>query len=216
MLRRNIHRFLLSVVGGVMFCAGCGSSSHTDTLSAAQAQAVSQQVVQAVTQAIANALAANLPLAEQPAPRLAGLLGGIHPDQMLNCTSSATGLSCLVPLSSTGPCTKGGTISVSGDIQGTLNDSGSGSLGTKLTITPSNCVVSNVTFNGDPDISIAGQINFTSMGPSFPISLMEGGGISFGPSPSGSCQLNVAYTINSLASCTVTGSVCGQSVNGNC
>jgi hypothetical protein len=73
-----------------------------------------------------------------------------------------------------------------------------------------------VTFTGNPDITIAGNINFTSAGPMFPVSLMEGGGISYGPNPSGTCSLNVTYTINSVSSCTVTGMVCGQSVSGTC
>jgi hypothetical protein len=50
----------------------------------------------------------------------------------------------------------------------------------------------------------------------FPLTLSEAGGISYGPHPSGSCQLNVTYTINSLSSCTASGTVCGQSVSGNC
>jgi hypothetical protein len=48
------------------------------------------------------------------------------------------------------------------------------------------------------------------------VSLTEEGGISYGPNPSGSCSLNTTYTINSVSSCTITGTVCGQSVSGTC
>ena len=216
MFRKTLYRSLLPAVTAILIYTGCGSSTHNNSLSAAQAQAVSQQVVQAVAQALANALHLNLPAAEQPPARMSETLGDIRPDQSLNCISTPTGQTCMFPISSTGPCTKGGTISVAGDIQGTLNNTGSGSLGAQVTITPANCAVSNVTFNGDPDISIAGQINFTNAGPSFPITLTEGGGITYGPNPAGSCQLNVTYSINSVSSCTVTGTVCGQPVNGNC
>jgi hypothetical protein len=215
MFQKRIHGSFWAVAA-FLISAGCGSSTHNNTLSAAQAQAISQQVAQAVAQAVANAIHLPLPAAEQPPVRMSEALSGIHPDQSLSCTSNPTGQTCMFPISSTGPCPKGGTIAVAGDIQGTLNNSGSGSLGAQVTITPANCAVSNVTFNGDPNISIAGQTNFTNMGPTFPITLMEGGGITFGPDPSGICQLNVTYSINSVSSCTVTGTVCGQSVNGNC
>ena len=68
-------------------------------------------------------------------------------------TSSDNGPSCNIPLSYTGPCSDGGTISVSGDVSGTLDKSGDGSFSTQITITPTNCAVSGTTFNGDPDIT---------------------------------------------------------------
>jgi hypothetical protein len=203
----------------VILCGGCGSSSSSsssNTMSAAQAQAVSQQVVQAVVAALSNAFGVSPSAARDARPSLSTVVGGIQPDQSSGCTPTATGQSCNFPLSYSGPCSGGGTISVSGDIDGTLNSSGSGSIDSQITITPANCSVSNLTFNGDPNISIGGQIGFTDAGPVLPITLMEGGGISYGPHPSGSCQLSVTYTINSLTSCTVTGMVCGQSVNGSC
>jgi hypothetical protein len=98
-----------------------------------------------------------------------------------------------------------------------LNTAGSGSVSAQLTITPTNCSVSNLIVNGDPSISISGQISFAdNETPTFPISFMETGGISYGPNPSGSCQLSATYTINSSFACTVTGTVCGQSVSGTC
>ncbi|MGA9689307.1 MAG: hypothetical protein WBQ81_21305, partial [Candidatus Sulfotelmatobacter sp.] len=77
--------------------------------------------------------------------------------------------------------------------------------------------VSNLIINGDPSIDLSGQINFTAnLNPAFPVVFTETGGISYGPNPSGSCQLNATYTINSSLACTVTGTVCGQSVTGSC
>jgi hypothetical protein len=214
MFKKRIHSSLLSAVAGILVCAGCGSPSHSDTLSAMQAQAISQQVSQAVTQALSSV--SNPPLAGQPTRGLSATLGDIHPYQSSACAPSPSGESCNFPVSSNAPCPRGGAISVSGDIQGTLNNSGTGSFGAQITITPANCSVSNVTFSGDPNITIAGQVSFSNSAPSFPITLMEGGGISFGPNPTGSCQLNVIYKINSPTSCTVTGTVCGQPVSGNC
>jgi hypothetical protein len=216
MFQKRTYRWMLPSVAAFLITVGCGGSTHTDTLSAAQAQAISQQVVQAAAQAVANAIHLPLPALEQPPVRMSEAIGGIHPDQSLSCMSNPTGETCDFPISASGPCSKGGTISVTGDIQGTLNNSGSGSLAAQVTITPANCAVSNITFNGDPNISIAGQINFTNMGPTFPITLMEGGGITYGPNPSGTCQLNVTYSINSVSSCMATGTVCGQPVSGKC
>jgi len=83
-------------------------------------------------------------------------------------------------------------------------------------ITPTNCSVDNLTINGNPNVMLATTLNFQKSMIQFPVTLMETGGITFGPNPSGSCSLNVTATVNSLTSCTITGTVCGQSVSGNC
>jgi hypothetical protein len=216
---RRHHRLVpLAIAFVAMLWSSCGGGSNSmsnNTLSAAQAQAISQQVVASITTALGNSLGVGLP-SDEPRPTLGKVIGEAHPDASSGCTSTATGESCSFPLSYSGSCSGGGTISVSGDVSGSLNNSGSGSVDAQIAVTPDNCSVSNVTFNGDPDITIGGQIAFANSGPSFPITFSEGGGISYGPNPSGSCQVNVIYSINSLSSCTVTGSVCGQSVNGSC
>ncbi len=107
-------------------------------------------------------------------------------------------------------------MSVAGSIDGALNSSGDGSIDSTLTITPANCAVSSLTINGDPSISIGMQIPFADQTVTYPVSLTETGGISYGPNPSGTCQLNVSISVTSSTTCTITGSVCGQSVNGNC
>ena len=198
-------------------CGGGGSSmmSPNNTLSAAQAQAVSQQVVQAVTAALGSA-SGSLPAAEAR-PSLSTAVANVHRETSTgSCTTNANGQTCNIPLSYTGPCTDGGTISVSGDVSGTLDNSGDGSFTTQITITPANCAVSGTTFNGDPNITVGGQIGFTADNITYPLTFTEGGGISYGPNPSGSCQVNVTYSINAQLTCTVTGTVCGQSVNGSC
>jgi hypothetical protein len=198
---------------------GCGSNSSTNNnMSQAQAQAVAQQVSQAITQALSGAVPATA--TSDTRPSLSTVVNNIHPDALPGCTSTSNGESCNIPISLTNyPCggPQGGTISVTGDVDGTLNNSGSGSLSTQLAITPANCSVSNLILNGDPSINVAGQINFANdETPVFPVTFTETGGISYGPNPSGSCQVNATYTINSSLSCTVSGTVCGQSVSGSC
>lgn len=203
---------ILAVLGSG---CGSGSSSHADnTLSAAQAQAFSGQVVNALTTALGNSLN-GISLATSARPSLPKVLEEAQPRISSGCTSTSSGQSCNFPLSSTGPCSGGGTISVSGDASGMLDNSGTGSFTAQIMVTPTSCVVAGTTFNGDPNIMIGGQISVASNTVAFPVTFMETGGISFGPNPSGSCQVNVTYSINS-SSCTASGTVCGQSVNGSC
>ena len=192
--------------------AGCGSSSHNN-LSAAQAQAVSQEVDVALQAALTNAFSTGQ--AADTHPSLAAIAGDLTPDQ-LSCVTSASGTTCNIPVTYSGPCPGGGTIGVSGDFDFTLNSAGDGSDNSTLTITPTNCSVSNETINGDPNITVATQINFTNDAPVFPITLTETGGISFGPNPSGSCTVNETLTITSATSCTKSGNFCGRTLSGSC
>jgi len=192
--------------------AGCGSSSHNN-LSAAQAQAVSQEVDVALQAALTNAFSTGQ--AADTHPSLAAIAGDLTPDQ-LSCVTSASGTTCNIPVTYSGPCPGGGTIGVSGDFDFTLNSAGDGSDNSTLTITPTNCSVSNETINGDPNITVATQMNFTNDAPVFPITLTETGGISFGPNPSGSCTVNETLTITSATSCTKSGNFCGQTLSGSC
>jgi hypothetical protein len=199
-----------------LLCVGCGSSNNStnNSMSAAQAQAVSTQIVQAITQALGTANGA-----ADVQKNLSAAVRDIRPETSTGCTSTSTGQNCNFPISLVDyPCSgsQGGTISVTGDIDGSLNDAGGGALGGQFTITPANCSVSNLLVNGDPSISVTGQINFTNTAITFPVVFTETGGISYGPNPSGSCQLNATYTISSTLACTITGTVCGQSVNGSC
>jgi len=220
-LKWNHYRFL-AVVAAILaiLCSGCGSSSSPSStagpLDAAQAQAVSQQVVQALTTALGDALGVTLPSGRPAHPSMATVVADSHPYASSGCTTTSTGESCNLPLSYSGSCSAGGTISVSGDISGTLDSTDSGNIGAQITVTPSNCAVSGTTFNGDPDITINGQIGFSDANIVYPVTLTEGGGISYGPDPSGTCSLNVTYSISSSLTCTVTGTICGQSVNGSC
>ena len=224
-MKRN-QSLCLTVVATILsvLCLGCGGGSNNagmanNSMSPAQAQAVTDQVVQALTQSLGITLSSNVPATSEVRPSLATVVKDMHPYVLDGCTSTSTGETCNLPISLIGdPCSgpKGGTISVTGDVGGSLNNAGDGSVSGQFTITPLNCSVSNLIVNGDPSISVAGQINVTDDAPTFPIVFMETGGISYGPSPSGSCQLNATYTINSLSSCTVSGTVCGQSVIGSC
>jgi hypothetical protein len=198
----------------LMLFVGCGNSSHSNNLSPAQAQAVAQEVDVALQDALNAALASGLS-AEQHRS-LAAIVPELTADQSSDCTTNSGVTTCNIPVTYSGSCPGGGTIGVNGDFDFTLNSSGNGSDSSSLTITPANCSVSNLTINGDPNLTVATQFNVANDAPAFPITLTESGGISYGPNPSGSCAVNATMTISSTTSCTITGTICGQRLNGSC
>jgi hypothetical protein len=209
--------FLVAVAAMLLALgSGCGSSGSSNNMSAAQAQAVSQQISQAVVLGMDSAFGLTPPPRAGARPSLSTVARSLHPDNLPGCTTTSAGTTCNLAVNVSEPCPGGGTISVAGTLDGTIGNSGNGSLTSNIIITPTQCSVSNLVINGNPDVLIDSQLNFNSVGPEFPLTLSETGGISYGPHPSGNCQLKVTYTINSVSSCTVSGTVCGQSVGGNC
>ncbi len=199
-----------------IFSAACGSSSSSNqNISAAQAQAISQQIVTTLQGALTS-VSSGLNRPREQRPSLATAIHDANPAQSTGCTTNASGTTCNIPITYSGACPSGGTIGVSGDLMFTLDNSGDGSDSTSITVTPTNCVVSNLTVNGNPSVTAATEVNITNNQIDFPLTLTESGGISYGPNPKGSCSLNVTLTITSQTSCTVSGTVCGQSVNGSC
>ena len=126
-------RLMVAVALLLILCVGCGSSnSMNNNMSQAQAQAVAQQVSQAIVQALGTAVPATAsPATSDARPSLSTVVSDLRPDALPACTSTSNGETCNIPISLTNyPCSgpRGGTISVTGDVDGTLNNSGSGSL----------------------------------------------------------------------------------------
>ncbi|MFY9646029.1 MAG: hypothetical protein WAK29_12665 [Terriglobales bacterium] len=217
--KEYVGLIVIAVIVSIL-CSGCGGGSSSSSISQAQAQAVTVQLSQAVGQALSSAFGASEPAGRDVHPSLATVVRDIGSPNVSNgCTPTGTGENCNWPIHFVAECPQGrvlGTITVAGDIEVTLNNSGSGSVSSQLTITPQSCTVSNLVINGDPDIAVAVNMSFADSAPVFPVTLTESGGISYGPNPSGSCQLNVNYTITSATSCSITGTACGQSVSGSC
>src|SRR5215469_7425149 len=196
-------------------CLSCGSSSNPN-LSAAQAQAVSQQLFIAVGDALASGLTGAQP-GDASHPRLPDVIAAVHPAKLSSdCTITDSTQSCNIPISYNGQCPNGGGIGVTGDFIFTLDHSGSGTNNSTLTVTPKSCAVSNTTFNGDPSVTVTAQFSLKNNEIAYPITFTEVGGISFGPNRSGSCALNANLSVTSATTCTVTGNICGQPVNGSC
>lgn len=202
----------LATVTLVFLCTSCGNSNNS-SISNAQAQAISQEFVTAAQSAMAGQFYGGGP--GDAHASLSKILHDARPESSSGCTVTSNGQTCNFPISYAGPCPSGGTISVSGDFNLTLNSSGTGSDSSTLTITPTNCVVSDLTINGDPSVTLATTIGYTDGAFNFPVTMNESGGISYGPHPSGSCTVNLALTLQQN-SCTVIGTACGHSVTGDC
>ena len=193
----------------------CGGSS-TPKISPAQAQAISSELFTALGSALA---AGFTPPGSGAASAPGSLASAIPPRRAMpssDCTVTNTGESCNFPINFQGNCPQGGAIAVSGDFAFTLDNSGNGSDSSTLTVTPTDCAVSNITFNGNPSVTVSTGFVMQNNALAYPLTLSEKGGITFGPKPSGSCSINVTMTVNSPTSCTAIGSVCGNSVSGRC
>jgi hypothetical protein len=205
-------------IAAVLFTAilwtGCGNPSN-NSISNAQAQAISQEFVSAVQSAMTSGFASGAAVTARAHESLAKIIRQARPETSPGCPANSNGWTCNFPVSYTGPCPSGGTISVSGDFDMTLNDSGDGSDSSTLTVRPSNCVLSNLTINGDPSVMLAATIILANNALSYPVTMTENGGISYGPHPAGRCTVNVSLVFGAT-SCRVSGNVCGHSVSGNC
>jgi len=197
-------------------CMTCGGSSHSN-LSQAQAQAISAELFTALSSALVSGLipTTGASAAESHAS-LGGIVAGARSAQPSDCVISENGESCNIPIAYQGPCPKGGTIGVAGDFIYTLDNSGNGSDSATLTITPSACAINDITFNGNPNVTFATAFRLQNYELAFPLTFSGVGGITYGPNPSGSCSINLKATASSPTSCSVSGSICGRSISGNC
>jgi len=209
--------FMVAIL--VVASMGCGGSSNNN-LSQAQVQAISHELATSVETAVQTAIPAGSEAGRSARPSLANVVKDLEPQQLSGCTTSGGTTTCDVQVSYSGPCPDGGTIAVAGNFDFTLNSSGSGSSGESLTVTPTNCGVEyNLTINGNPSVGLSTTITVADDNIVYPLTLVETGGITYGPNPSGSCSLDVTYTVapqGSQISCTVSGTMCGQTLSGSC
>ena len=197
----------LALIGIVLLSVGCGSSnSNPNKLTQAQAQ-------QLGTETFTQALAAMEDFAQQQD------VAGQVPDP-LNSSRKSNPLAVLSKVKSmasvTFNCPDGGTIAVDGT---SSNSSFS------VTMTPASCSDGTLVLNGNPDITVSGNAN--DNGTTTTVSVAIGGDVSFAPVttgafPTGSCGSNLSISAaitdstETLASCSITGTMCGQTINYTC
>lgn len=199
----------LLLIGAALLFVSCGNSKNPNpnNLTSAQAQTLGVEVFDDAFSAIAGATGDS----RSNTDRRSGWA-----DLSKNKSMS----SAAKPASSSGTytynCFDGGTITVSGTV-------GNSSL--NVTLTPTSCNDGSLTFSGDPNITVSGTANDNGTDTSISVSI--GGGISWTPDsgntfPAGSClssmQINasVSDSTGALASCSISGKMCGYSLNYNC
>jgi len=183
---------IVFAAGCLLFSSACGSSSQSSqSLSMAQAVAISSQMQQ-------------------------GLSASVTSITTTTCPKGSTAQFCTT---GTVPCSGGGTIAITSDLSGSLGNDNSGQIGGTITAVPTNCTVSgsNLVINGDPGIVFDSTVDI-SAGQLTSMTATETGAISYGPDPTGICQLDVTNTVSfgKNMSCTFSGTVCGQTIDASC
>jgi len=204
-MSRLTKTLTLLLIGTVLLFAGCGSSKNPNpnNLTSAQAATLGTEVFTDVFLAI-SASGASSSVAHKP-----GLPALLDKNDSVRAQSSSS-------IQYTYNCLDGGTVALSGT-------SGSGSV--SITATPSSCNDGTLTFNGDPNITVKGT--GSDNGTTTTINVGIGGGVSWTPDsgvsfPAGSCtsnmQISASVTDSSgtLASCSLSGSICGYSQSQSC
>lgn len=145
--------------------------------------------------------------------------GGLFGTGALAADGMIAGQTVSVPLDETNACPGGGTTRVSGNVSMTVSGTGYNYTG-NLTQKYTNCKGTGsdgtvFTFNGSPTLNIT----MSSTETSYSITLKQGGSFSWAAgSRGGTCPINLTITATADASGTtssgsVTGTMCGQSVN---
>jgi hypothetical protein len=203
--RHSVSAFsLLAAVLSVFVGVGCGggSSSSSSTVPASVVQDVATMISdKAVTNLAEGSGAA---IVRHPAH----LEGRVEP-QEVSCNQN----SCVVSqqYNVTDACQYGGTAGFAGDVDGSVNSSGTGSIQFQVNETFTNCVpVSGYTVNGAPEVTIGGTFTFNNGSLSFPLQILAGGAVTINGN---NCNINLTTLAESNGSSTTTGTLCGQSVN---
>ncbi len=116
-----------------------------------------------------------------------------------------------IPISYTLTCTSGGNMKASGNITGSISDTGSGAIliGVPITISDWSCQTPLI-INGDPYISITGTFTFLNGAPSTQQHLGISGGFK---SATQSCQILLDTNFNTTGGGHTSGTVCGHSID---
>jgi hypothetical protein len=190
MLKKRYFSFAVVFAAGCfLFCAACGggnSSSVSKALTQAQLTAITAQMQQGLATSVTSITT--------------------------SCPTGSTAQYCTV---STVACSGGGSITITSDLSGSLGADNSGQIDGSITTVPTNCSVtgSDLVINGDPSVVFDSTIVIAA-GQLTSMTSTETGAISYGPDPSGVCQINLSNTCNfgKSLSCTVSGTMCGQTM----
>ncbi len=215
-MRVHVSRFLAVPVlaATVVLFSACGSSTDgaasTTGMSASQAEAVARSRSLAATSsmtAFAPPAAAEAGLAERQVGS-AGIVDGAG----VSCTPT----SCVInqAISASRTCTAGGAIRVTGNINGTINSTGTGliQISATETITDWACLPP-LLVNGDPYISLVGTFSFVNGAPGTQQHVGISGGVKWTGDGAGSCQIQLSTDFARNGTGHTTGTVCGHAID---
>jgi hypothetical protein len=196
-------------------CGGPKETSNSTGMSAAQANAFAESISLAATSSMSSSAIkaaaalsdAILPTKVQEADPLAD---AILPKEVQPRASILINQ----PISASRLCTAGGRISVSGNISGTINDTGTGLIliSATETVTDWGCLPPLI-INGDPYISLSGQFSYFNGVPSTQQHLTINGGVKWGGTAEESCQIHLDTNFNRNGGGRTTGSVCNYVID---
>jgi hypothetical protein len=194
---------LLVLIAISAFAIACGGGSSNSS-------SVPSNVTQDVATMIGGQAATNLAAGSGAAVvgHADHLKGRVEP-QNVSCTQT----SCVFSqqYNTTDNCQFGGTTGFAGDVNGTINSSGTGNINFQMDETFNSCVpVSGYTVNGAPEVTITGTFAFNNGSISFPLQVLAGGAVTVNGN---NCSINLTTLAQSDGSSTTTGTVCGQAVN---
>jgi hypothetical protein len=217
--------YFIALILSLALFWGCGSSSglsstssivDNNTLSSLQASNFARSLSLAATSSMSSSA-----FKEPSQPSLAASLfpAELQQDDALSKTLfavSCTTTSCVInqPITATRTCSSGGSMKVSGNISGTINNTGSGviQISATETITDWSCQ-SPLIINGDPYVSLAGTFSFLNGQPATQQHVGISGGFKWGTSAAQSCQIHLDTNFNRDGTGHTTGTVCDYSVD---
>lgn len=190
-MNRTARRFA-SLAGLMVAAAGCGDSitdSTGDPLTQEEAVAIYAELQFAVSDAL-NAQGA---------------------------AAAGSGAMLVTPITPvTGTCGGGGTVTVSGDADDSLDPvTGYGTVSFTLTETFDDCVVqttgADFTVNGDPHVTAAGDVTIDENGLGGTYDMNGGFAYTADDGRAGTCGVGVSINFSTLR---VSGKVCGKTISG--
>jgi hypothetical protein len=124
--------------------------------------------------------------------------------------------SCLInqSITATRTCQSGGSMKVTGNISGTISNTGSGTIliSATETITDWSCQTPLI-INGDPYVSLSGTFSFLNGAPATQQHIGINGGFKWGTSSVQSCQIHLDTNFNRDGTGRTTGTVCNYNVD---
>jgi hypothetical protein len=209
MMDRLIKRFGFGILIVLMLivsaCGGSGggglgglSTTNNTDMTADQATAFAQSVTRISTNSMKS-------------PAFTGNALSAGTSQLRSISCNQAGCQLNQPISYTLTCTAGGNMKASGNITGSMSNTGTGIIQLQIPITISDwgCEPPAI-INGDPYISITGTFSYVNGAPGTQQHISVSGGFK---SATQSCQIQLGTDFNPNGGGHTSGTCCGHSID---